>query len=123
LFEVEFENSVQKPLVTATKVEQSVTPSGQLIWFDTEIQRSTSVAFKSCSSITAFADKDIWKGAHGLQEYTTVWELSRGFFLNAANWGRAHCMREPMNNGNTPFCKDINELPALVKSAWDCDGS
>jgi len=68
LFEVVFEKDVQKPLVTFTKVEQSVTPKGQLVWFDTEIQWSASAAFTSFSSITAFAVKDIWKRAHGLQE-------------------------------------------------------
>jgi hypothetical protein len=118
---VRLEKSAQKPRTTVTNVEHFSIPKGHLLLLPATRQLSTNVSFTSCSSSTSFADKEIEKGGQGPQEKTTCGDLS-DFFMKAANSRLlAHIMRESINNGNEPLCKEMRELPVALKFSSDCD--
>ena len=67
---------VQNPLETRTNVVQSATAKGHTDVLgalgDARKHRSTFLAVESSSSNTSVAANEIWKGEHGLQEYTVL---------------------------------------------------
>ena len=109
---------------TFTNVVQSATAKGQPpVLLLAGKQRSMFCAFDSSSSDTAVADEDIWKGRHGLHEYTVLLvDDSTDCSLKTANRGSAQLMRLPLNECDSEFCKDINALPLESKPATLPDG-
>jgi hypothetical protein len=86
-------------------------------------QRSTSRELDSSSSDTAVAVGDIWKGRHGLQEYTVLLvDGSTDNSLKTANRGSAHRMKLPVNECDSEVCKSIKALPVELKPASLPDG-
>ena len=84
---------------------------------DTGKHRSTFLAVESSSSETSFAANEIWKGGHGLQEYTALLvEVPPPCVLKAANRGRAQSMRLPVNETGPRLWRAIKLLPVVLKS-------
>ena len=109
---------------TFTNVVQSATAKGQLpVLSLAGKQRSTFRAFDSSSSSTAVAVEEMWKGRHGLHEYTVLLvDDSTDCSLKTANRGSAQLMRLPLNECDSEFCKDIKALPLESKPATLPDG-
>ena len=80
---------VQNPIETLTNVVQSVTAKGQpdiTGVLDTGKQRSTFLAFESCSSDTSVAANATSNSWQGLQEYSVMLvDDAIGCCLKAAN--------------------------------------
>jgi hypothetical protein len=112
---------VQNPLETRTKVVHSATAKGHTdalgVLVYTGKHRSTFLAFESSSSETSFAANEIWKGGHGLHEYTALLvEEPPPCVLKAANRGRAQRMRLPVNETRPRLWRAIKLLPVVLKS-------
>jgi hypothetical protein len=115
---------VQNPIETFTNVVQSATAKGQLPGLLLAgKQRSTFRVFDSSCSDTAVAVEDIWKGRHGLHEYTMLLvDDSTDCSLKTANRGSAQLMRLPLNECDSEFCNNIKALPVESKEATLPDG-
>jgi hypothetical protein len=81
--------------------------------------RSTFCAFESSSSDTTVAVDDMWKGRQGLHEHKVVVDDSTGCSMKTANRGEAQCKRLPRNESDSEICRDINELPVVLKLKSD----
>jgi hypothetical protein len=88
---------------------------------ETGIHWPTDVALSSCSKKTEFADRDISKDRHGLQEYSVpLADGTSGRSLKAEKAALAQCMRVPANETEAGFCSDIKTLPVALKLGSAC---